>query len=444
MPTAPLCLLVDDEPDILELLVMTLIPMGIECCTAGNLHEAKQQLDTQRINLCLTDMKLPDGNGLDLISYIQQHYAHIPVAMITAYGSVESAVQALKAGAFDFISKPVQIKELRQLVNTALQLNDKHEKKSSPLIGNSVPMQELKVKINKLARSQAPIYIKGESGTGKELVARMIHQLGVRAEKPFIPVNCGAIPAELMESEFFGHKKGSFTGANSHKEGLFQAAHGGTLFLDEVADLPLAMQVKLLRAIQEKKVRPVGAAHEEHVDVRILSATHHNLVDLVKKGRFRQDLFYRINVIELFVPPLKQRHGDIPLLINRILIQQCGSTYAPPNLTKEALEALEHYSFPGNVRELENIIERAMTLCENDIIQVDDLQLPEADKVPFIYPTDTHEQHLDTLVDNIEKETIFRALEQTNGNKTKAAKLLGIGFGALRYRLDKIKKDNIK
>jgi len=444
MPTAPLCLLVDDEPDILELLVMTLIPMGIECCTAGNLQEAKQQLDTQPISLCLTDMKLPDGNGIDLILHIQKHYAHIPIAMITAYGSVESAVHALKAGAFDFISKPVQIKELRQLVNTALQLTDKHEKKSSPLIGDSVPMQDLKVKINKLARSQAPIYIKGESGTGKELVARMIHQLGVRAEKPFIPVNCGAIPAELMESEFFGHKKGSFTGANSHKEGLFQAAHGGTLFLDEVADLPLAMQVKLLRAIQEKKVRPVGAAHEEQVDVRILSATHHNLVDLVKKGNFRQDLFYRINVIELFVPPLKQRHGDIALLINSILTQQCGATFSPPTLTKEAIHALEHYSFPGNVRELENIIERAMTLCENGVIKVDDLQLPEADKVPFVYPADTNEQHLDTLVDNIEKETIFRALEQTNGNKTKAAKLLGIGFGALRYRLDKIKKDNIK
>ncbi len=450
----PLCLVVDDEPDILELLVMTLKPMGINCDTAETFARAKEYLQSKLFDLCLTDMRLPDGNGIELVALIEQNYPNTPVAMITAYGNVESAVAALKAGAFDFIAKPVEVSELRNLISTALQLpkqttaQTSDETSSQPakqhentllknLIGHSQAMQTVRAKIEKLARSQAPVYIKGESGTGKEVAARMIHALGARANKPFVPVNCGAIPMELMESEFFGHKKGSFSGAYSDKQGLFQTACGGTLFLDEIAELPLSMQVKLLRALQEKQVRPVGAPKEMRVDVRILSATHRDLSKLVKQGKFREDLFYRINVIDLYIPPLRERTKDIPDLVAKILkdlSSKMASEYQHPRLSENAMKALKEYTFPGNVRELENILERAITLCENNTIEPEDLQLPP-DKAT--QPNKPEPTSLAPLLDNVEKETILNALEQTNGNKTKAAQLLGISFGALRYRLQK-------
>ncbi|MCP4702832.1 MAG: sigma-54-dependent Fis family transcriptional regulator, partial [Gammaproteobacteria bacterium] len=430
---SPRCLLVDDEPDILELLRRTLEPMGIACTAAETIKQARSQLKLQPFELCLTDMKLPDGNGIDLAAHIQSNYHDIPVAIITAHGNMESAISALKKGAFDFISKPVDLHSLRNTVNTALKLSAKQAQKSGPqLIGSSSVIRTVRAKIAKLARSQAPAYISGESGTGKELAARMIHAQGPRADKPFVPVNCGAIPNELMESEFFGHKKGSFTGAIADKSGLFQAARSGTLFLDEVADLPLAMQVKLLRAIQEKQARPVGAPREEPVDVRILSATHKDLAAQVQKGQFRQDLFYRINVIELHVPSLRERTKDIPELVDAILTRFANTSMEItagediPEVTPGAMEALEHYVFPGNVRELENILERAITLCENNKIQVEDLQLPEFGGSPQI---ENLTGHLDPLLDDVQKETILNALEQTRWNKTKAAKLLGISFG---------------
>jgi two-component system response regulator PilR (NtrC family) len=436
--TQALALIVDDEPDIRELLALTLGRMDIACRSAADIAQAKHLLDHESFDLCLTDMRLPDGNGIDLVDYIQCNYSDIPTAVITAHGNMESAVQALKAGAFDFVSKPVDLRALRSLVTTALKLNLKHKSVHSglALLGNSSAMQHTRATIAKLARSQAPVYISGESGTGKELAARLIHEQGPRSDKPFIPVNCGAIPEALMESEFFGHRKGSFTGAVNNKEGLFQAAHGGTLFLDEVADLPLHMQVKLLRAIQEKAVRPVGEQKEIPIDVRILSATHKNLADLVKGNAFRQDLFYRINVIELHVPSLRERTQDIPLLVEHILqkLTAHGGTDTP-RLTESALDALVRYPFPGNVRELENILERAMTLCEHGTIQESDLRLtPDASH----HSAGTGELPLEPYLGNIEKETILRALEQAKHNKTAAARLLGITFGALRYRLKKL------
>ena len=444
--TNPNCLLVDDEPDILDLLAMTLEPMNIACHMASNVAQAQALLERHTFNLCLTDMRLPDGNGIDLVSYIQHHFPNIPVAMITAHGNVESAVHALKSGAFDFVSKPIKINELRNLVQTALQLTDRRDDVLSNLIGKTPIMQELREKIQKLARSQAPIYIKGESGSGKEIVAHSIHKLGARANKPFIPVNCGAIPSELMESEFFGHKKGSFTNAHVDKPGLFESAQGGTLFLDEIADLPLGMQVKLLRAIQEKQIRPIGARKEIQVDVRILSATHRDLATLVREGKFREDLFYRINVIEIHVPPLRERSEDIPLLVERIL-NRCHvsrATAVKTVLSEAALTTLKNYLFPGNVRELENIIERAFTLCENNSIEPHDLQLPTASSTHIEGLTLSTvelggQTSLDPLLEDVERETILSALERTHGNKTHAAKLLGINIGALRYRMQKFK-----
>ena len=379
---------------------------------------------------------MPDGNGIEFVSYIQQHYPGIPVAVITAHGNMESAIQALKSGAFDFITKPVDLTVLRALVNSALRLSDPEAEPASDLIGDSEAMRRTRATVAKLARSQAPIYVSGESGTGKELVARMIHEQGPRAGKPFAPVNCGAIPPDLMESEFFGHKKGSFTGAVSDKDGLFQAAQGGTLFLDEVGELPLHMQVKLLRAIQEKSIRPVGAQKELPVDVRILSATHKDLAALVAKGEFRQDLFYRINVIELHVAPLRERPEDIPPLVDYILTKLANEASVNlPRLAPEALEALAAYRFPGNVRELENILERAMTLCEGRLIKQSDLQLPQA------AGADGESESggaLEPYLEKVEKDKIIAALEQTRWNKTAAAKVLGISFGALRYRLQKL------
>ena len=380
-------LIVDDERDIRELLVLTLGRMGLRIDTAVNLIEARELLSRNAYDLCLTDMNLPDGNGIELVGHIAREYPQLPVAMITAFGNVELAVEALKAGAFDFVSKPVDIAVLRGLVTHALELNNSARAPAAPtppehasrLLGGSDAMRTLRETIAKVARSQAPVYIMGESGTGKELVARTIHEQGARAGGPFVPVNCGAIPAELMESEFFGHKKGSFTGAHADKPGLFQAASGGTLFLDEVAELPLPMQVKLLRAIQEKSVRAVGAATEVSVDVRILSATHKDLGELAADGRFRHDLYYRINVIELRVPPLRERTGDLPQLTGAIL-QRLAAAHGrgAPKLTVDALQALAAYPFPGNVRELENILERALAMADSDLISAPDLHLPQA------------------------------------------------------------------
>ena len=436
-------LIIDDEPDIRELLSMTLSRMNLDCRAAGTIAQAHDLLNDGRFDLCLTDMRLPDGNGIELVRHIQEHYPDLPVAVITAFGSVDTAVEALKAGAFDFVSKPVQLEDLRQLVSSALKLaqQDTLSRRSRyALLGNSRPMRQIRAMIAKLARSQAPVYIRGESGTGKELVARLIHEKSARAEEPFVAVNCGAIPAELMESEFFGHKKGSFTGAVADKPGLFQAAHNGTLFLDEVAELPAEMQVKLLRAIQEKAVRPVGEQNEIPINVRILSASQMELAELVEQGRFRQDFYYRINVIELRVPSLRERNEDIPELANHFLNRLSLKTASQVALSEEAYQALKTYQFPGNVRELENILERALALCEGDTINVADLALPtrvagsgELERSAFRLG----DEPLEEFLERIEKAALGEALAQTGHNKTAAAKLLGMSFRSMRYKLDK-------
>jgi len=454
-------LIVDDERDIRELVALTLSRMGLHAHTAANLSQARELLGTTRFDLCLTDMRLPDGDGLDLVREITCDYPHTPVAMITAFGDVQLAVQALKSGAFDFISKPVDISVLRKLAQHALKLNQgdvpiEMPETASRLLGQSQAMSQLRATIAKVARSQAPVYILGESGTGKELVARTIHEQGARAHAPFVPINCGAIPSELMESEFFGHKKGSFTGASADKPGLFQAAHGGTLFLDEVAELPLPMQVKLLRAIQEKTIRPVGAANEVSVDVRILSATHKDLADLVQEGRFRHDLYYRLNVIELCVPPLRQRREDLPQLAHTVLARLAREQHvAMPKLSEAALAALSGYSFPGNVRELENILERALALAEGERICVEDLRLPQHTPIPVTatfaapaIPPITAESHtpytlpissdLPSSLEEAERATIQKALEANRWNRTRTAAQLGITFRSLRYKLKKL------
>ena len=440
-----LVLVVDDEPDICELIEITLLRMDIEAHTAGTLAEAHALLARNRYDLCLTDMKLPDGNGIELIETISKDYHDTPVAMITAHGNVESAVHALKAGAFDFVSKPVDLGALRAMVTSAIKVKQipeakKQRKAQFTLLGDSPVMKSTRTTIAKLAKSQAPVYVAGESGSGKELVARMIHEQGPRADHAFVPVYCGAIPEHLMESEFFGYKKGSFTGAITDKEGLFQAADGGTLFLDEVADLPMHMQVKLLRVIQEKAVRPVGAQKEVQVNVRILSATHKNLANLVKEGEFRQDLFYRINVIELQVPSLREHPEDIPQLANFLLKKLSDAVdEGEIRIHESALKVLCEYPFPGNVRELENILERAMTLCEGDLIKSTDLKLPEID-VDELASLDNANMPLDPYLGNIEKDAIQAALEKTRYNKTAAAKLLGISFRQLRYRIKKMEE----
>ncbi len=461
-------LIVDDEHDIRELLVVTLGRMGLRTDSAPNLAVAREMLSTVAYDLCLTDMRLPDGSGLELVNEIATRFPTTPVAVITAYGNVEAAVEALKGGAFDFVTKPVDLTVLRGLVRQALDLNTSRQANPSGatlLLGDSPAMVGLRETITKVARSQAPVHISGESGTGKELVARTIHAQGSRAAGPFIPVNCGAIPAELMESEFFGHKKGSFTGAHTDKLGLFQAADGGTLFLDEVAELPLAMQVKLLRAIQEKTVRPVGANAEITVDVRILSATHKDLDVLVAEGKFRHDLFYRINVIELDVPPLRERAGDLPLLSDAILKRLAyAMKRRAPVLAPDALDALERYPFPGNVRELENILERALAMADGDLIEAHDLRLPAASAPAAaapaapapagfaapataapaaadprtLDPRDTATSALPSFIEEIERNAIQKALQEHRYNKTKTAAALGITFRALRYKLKKL------
>ncbi len=463
--TRPLALIVDDEPDICELLGLTLERMEVDSHAAHDLKEARALLGNHRFDLCLTDMRLPDGDGIDLVRHIQSHQPDLPTAVITAHGNMETAIEALKAGAFDFVSKPVDLQALRDLARVALRLGDGTARRGSrlTLIGASQQMEHTRALIAKLARSQAPVYISGESGTGKELAARMIHDFGPRAENPFVAVNCGAIPSELMESELFGHRKGSFTGAVRDKQGLFQSANGGTLLLDEVAELPLHLQVKLLRAIQEKAVRPVGSEREIRVDVRILSATHKDLAGLVADNSFRQDLFYRINVIELPILPLRDHPDDIPELTRHVIerLTNAGTT-GPVTLADGSLEALVEYDYPGNVRELENILERAAALCEGSVIRPDDLGLSgvsanglgtsppnrrgtrraeqAADRRTTPPPADLPSDRLPLpeYLEEVERRRIVEALEQTRWNRTAAAELLGVSFRTLRYRLKKL------
>jgi two-component system response regulator PilR (NtrC family) len=439
-------LVVDDEDDIRELIELSLLRMGLGVDSAGSVGEAKRKLDEGRYRLCLTDMRMADGEGLELVEYISRTCADVPVAVITAHGSMDNAVAALKAGAFDYLSKPVSLEQLRALVKSALEVPKPQVKPVKPvhqLTGESQAMQQVRAMIDRLARSQAPVYISGESGSGKERAARLIHGLGPRADKPFVGVNCGAIPENLMESEFFGYRKGAFTGAESDRDGFFQAAHGGTLFLDEVADLPLPMQVKLLRAIQEKRVRRVGDTQEVSVDVRIVSATHQSLKDRVDDGRFRQDLFYRLNVIELKMPALRERRDDIEELavgiLDRLSVEAGMRT---PHLTGRAVQALRAYSFPGNVRELENILERALALALGDEIDIDDLNLePVASEMPNAKSAPggpSASEALQDYLDHVERKAIVEALGKTSGNRTAAARVLGVTFRSLRYRMERL------
>jgi two-component system response regulator PilR (NtrC family) len=434
----PKVLVIDDEPDLLELLELTLSRMGLDTIRAESVAEAIRLLDREPFDLCLTDMRLPDGEGLRVVEHINQKGLDVPVAVITAYGSAENAVAALKAGAFDYLAKPVALEQLRALVKQALKVPDKPQPPAGyQLLGESPAMEQVRSMIERLAKSQAPVYINGESGSGKELAARMIHRGGPRAEQPFVAVNCGAIPENLMESEFFGYRKGAFTGAEADREGFFQAANGGTLFLDEVADLPLAMQVKLLRAIQEKKVRKVGSTQEDPVDVRIISATHKNLPGLVESGDFRQDLFYRLHVIELTMPPLREMREDIPVIANAILGKLARGT--PARLLPDAVAALEKYPFPGNVRELENILERGLSLAaDTQQISAEDLHLtPLAEESDAAIPPG-EKWPLQDYLDRVERAAINEALEKTRFNRTAAAKLLGITFRAMRYRMERL------
>lgn len=446
-------LVVDDEPDIRELLELTLIKMGVGVSVAGSVGEAKARLQESRFDLCLTDMRLPDGEGLDLVRHISTLGVDLPVAVITAFGSAENAVAALKAGAFDYVSKPVALEQLRALVKSVLSLPGLEAGRAVEglqLLGESAPLRHVREMVGKLARTQAPVYISGESGSGKELAARLIHGNGARRDKPFVPVNCGAIPETLVESEFFGYRKGAFTGAAEDRDGFFQAANGGTLFLDEVADLPLAMQVKLLRAIQEKRVRKLGSTAEDAVDVRILSATHQDLAALVESRRFRQDLFYRLNVIELKMPPLRECREDIGRISNAILARLAAQSGSPPaRLSPAALEALSRYGFPGNIRELENVLERATALSGAAEIGTADLMLgPLTDEGDGEEGGDSGGGQreaaglpslpLPDYLDRVEREAITHALARTGYNRTAAAKLLGVTFRALRYRMQRL------
>ncbi len=472
-------LIIDDEPDIRELVSITVSRLGLECHTAANLSDARNVLKHYDIDLCLTDMRLPDGNGVDFVSYMQEHYPDIPVAVITAHGNMDAAVTAMKNGAFDFVSKPVDLKLLRKLIESAAKSSSTPDQVASVtqpkpeaaqtkasiktdsnnfvdidarLLGDSPPMKQLKVMIKKLAKSQAPVLISGESGTGKELVAKLIHDCGPRADKPFIPVNCGAIPAELMESEFFGHRRGSFTGATEDKIGLFQAAEDGTLFLDEVAELPLFMQVKLLRVIQEKAVKPVGANREISVNVRILSASYKKLENEIAQARFRHDLFYRLNVININVPPLRNRPEDIAPLCENFLARLSQSTESGTlhKLSRTALQTLSQQPFPGNVRELENTLERAVTLADGDTISITDVQLPTASNSPPNEPSDSFNQDSRNTTSHttqdenslnlgyVENKMIIEALEKTRWNRREAAKILGISYRQIRYKIQKM------
>lgn len=435
MANHPRILLVDDEPDLLDLMELTLVKMGLETDRATSVAEARAQLARSHYDLCLTDMRLGDGEGLEVIALASALPLPVPVAVITAFGNAGNAVAALKAGAFDYLSKPVALDQLRALIKSALKVPGatQADDPARELIGQSAAMQDIRARIAKLARTQAPVHISGESGSGKELAARLIHRLGNRSDKPFVAVNCGAIPETLMESEFFGYRKGAFTGAEADRNGFFQAADGGTLFLDEVADLPLSMQVKLLRVLQEKKVRKVGATAEEAIDVRIVSATHQNLAALVEAGRFRQDLYYRLNVIDLLMPSLRERVEDIPEMA-RFLLGKLGG--ADVKLDRDAEKALCAYAFPGNVRELENTLERALALCDNQQIHAADLNLAPA--LPASHATPGSKYPLQDYLDQMERTAILEALEQTRFNKTAAARVLGVTFRSLRYRLERL------
>jgi len=440
--TVPRILIVDDEPDLLDLMEITLARMGLEVDRASGVRAALDCLAATRYDLCLTDMRLSDGEGMEIVAQISQRWPHTPVAVITAFGSAENAVAALKAGAFDYLSKPVALDQLRALVRSALRLADPEHHGAAPpsLIGESAPMRQIRATIEKLARSQAPVFICGDSGTGKEVAARLIHALGPRAGKPFIAVNCGAIPENLMEREFFGHRKGAFTGADRDHDGFFQAAHGGTLFLDEVVELPMTMQVKLLRAIQERRVRRIGGVTEESVDTRIISASHYELGKAVEAGRFRHDLYYRLNVIDLRMPMLRERREDIPLLANQIARRLASASgRAVPALTPKAMAALVEYSYPGNVRELENILERAFALSEGDSIDVAELNLaPAPVQSGASAEAGWPGMPLQDYLDQVEREAILRALNATGWNRTAAARLLGVTFRSLRYRIDRL------
>jgi two-component system response regulator PilR (NtrC family) len=437
MTPIPTVLVIDDEPDLLDLADLTLARMGLKVDRADSVAAALRRLQGKTYDLCLTDMKLPDGNGLEVVRHISEHAPKTPVAVITAFGSADNAVAALKAGAFDYLSKPVALEQLRSLVRTALKVPEPRSNglRKVRLVGDSPAMRQIREKAEKLARNQAPVFITGESGTGKEVAARLIHELGPRAGKPFLAVNCGAIPENLMESEFFGYRKGAFTGADSERDGFFQAANGGTLFLDEVLDLPMSMQVKLLRAIQERSVRRVGGTVEEPVDVRIVSASHKDMAEAVESGKFRHDLYYRLNVIDLRMPALRERREDIEPLVG-FISERIGGR--PLQLSEEALAALRQYSFPGNVRELENILDRAQALCETEVIEAADLGLA----------ADRHDREagvaidaglpLQDFLDQVERDKIVQALEQTRGNKTAAARLLGVTFRSLRYRVERL------
>lgn len=447
MTLRPSCLIVDDEADIRELLVMTLERMDIDTYSASNIEEAKALLKQHQFALCLTDMQMPGGTGLDLVNYISEFHSGLPIAVITAHASADNAVAALKAGAFDYLSKPLSLKQLRPVIEFALKLtkqtNTSQRVDTLEMIGDSEPMNYVRTMIAKLARSQAPVYISGESGSGKELAAKLIHKNSSRGDGAFMAVNCGAIPENLMESEFFGYKKGAFTGASQDKEGMFQAASGGTLFLDEVADLPLPMQVKLLRAIQEKKVRMVGGTSEEAVDVRIISATHKNLSEMMDAGQFRQDLYYRLNVIQLKMPALRDRSGDIPLLANMLLSKLCAAQHIEiPKIDQATQTYISKLQFAGNVRELENMLERALAMCDGKLITIEDLgseNMPIANyQAKQTFNVDSTELNLPEYLEDVEKKAIAQALEKTNNNKTAAAKLLGVSFRTLRYRLSKL------
>ncbi|QLI81070.1 sigma-54-dependent Fis family transcriptional regulator [Chitinibacter fontanus] len=443
----PRVLVVDDETDLADLLELTLLKMGLDVVKANSVTVAKKQLDAQRFDLCLSDMRMTDGEGLELVQHIQTHRLDVPIAILTAYGSTNNAIAALKAGAFDYLAKPVSLEQLRTLVKSALKLEQTSEPASnsvaagSQLLGSSPALLHVLGLVDKLARNLAPVYITGESGSGKERAARLIHAKSARGDKPFIAVNCGAIPENLMESEFFGYRKGAFTGATEDRDGFFQAADGGTLFLDEVADLPLPMQVKLLRAIQERKVRQVGGVSEVDVDVRIISATHQSLAKCVEEGRFRQDLYYRLNVIELKMPPLREMGEDVLLIAQAVLkkIAQRHNMDAPV-LQADALQALRRYDFPGNVRELENLLERALALSDGLHIYAEDLHIQQstADKAEAQAANLGDTYPLQDYLDRVEKAAIMAALDKTNFNRTQAAKLLGITFRSMRYRLDRL------
>ena len=441
----PVALIIDDEQDLLSLLSITLRRMGVESIKAGNVAEAKSQLDRKSFDLCLTDLRLPDGSGMEIVKYIQENYSDTPVAVITAFGDPKTAVEALKLGAFDYIAKPIEVEQLQAIIESSIRLSDtsSQTESSRTLLGESDEMNKIRALINKVARNQAPVHIHGETGTGKELIARLIHENGPRASNPFVAVNCGAIPSELMESEFFGHKKGSFTGAFADKKGLFEAANGGTLFLDEIAELPQDLQVKLLRTIQEKTVRPVGEVSERAIDVRLISATHKDLQDMIEKDQFREDLYYRVNVIPISAPSLRERPGDIPILAEHFvnLISEKIGVKAP-RITNEALKILTNHKFPGNVRELENLLERTLALHEGEYIDVDDIDVPQFNRPLKGATSTTSVAEMDGPIDEhlvrIEKKLIKDALNRSGGNITAAAELLGTSFRSLRYKIKKL------